>query len=353
MILNLRQHLRRWTTSTGISGPIHRNTQRPDIERPDATIALTRSIKLLETSSATFFKESGCVGCHHQPLIARAQSAAKAAGISINEAAAKEQLSQMRGQWLPLQEEFLQSLNLGGGSNRLAEQLLGLKASGYPSDSITDSAVVDLAESQQPDGSWVASPAQNRPPIQQSDFAATARAIRVLQDYSIPARKQEFTERIARARAWLKQQKPTTTEDFSMRLSGLTWSAAAESDLKNAAKALLALQRSDGGWAGNPYLESDAYATGGALVALVESKVIKAADAPYQRGVKYLLSTQFPDGSWHVRSRAIKFQPYFESGFPFGHDQWISAAATAWAAQAIALGIEPGSRPASSAEQRH
>jgi len=39
--------------------------KRPDIERPDATIALTRSIKLLETSSATFFKESGCVGCHH------------------------------------------------------------------------------------------------------------------------------------------------------------------------------------------------------------------------------------------------------------------------------------------------
>ncbi len=28
MSLNLRQTLRRWTTSTGISGPIHRNTQR-------------------------------------------------------------------------------------------------------------------------------------------------------------------------------------------------------------------------------------------------------------------------------------------------------------------------------------
>ena len=315
--------------------------KRPDIERPDATIALTRSIKLLETSSATFFKESGCVGCHHQPLIARAQYAAKAAGISINEAAAKEQLSQMRGQWLPLQEEFLQSLNPGGGSNRLAEQLLGLKASGYPSDSITDSAVVDLAESQQPDGSWVASPAQNRPPIQQSDFAATARAIRVLQEYSIPARKQEFTERIARARGWLKQQKPITTEDFSMRLSGFTWAHATEEDLNDAAKTLLALQRPDGGWAGNPYLQSDAYATGGALVALAESKVVKVSDTAYRRGIEYLLSTQFPDGSWHVRSRAIKFQPYFESGFPFGHDQWISTAATAWAAQAIALGIKP------------
>jgi hypothetical protein len=54
----------------------------------------------------------------------------------------------------------------------------------------------------------------------------------------------------------------------------------------------------------------------------------------------YLLSTQFPDGAWHVRSRAIKFQPYFESGFPFGHDQWISAAATALAAQAVALSVQ-------------
>ena len=113
------------------------------------------------------------------------------------------------------------------------------------------------------------------------------------------------------------------------------------SDLKNAAQTLLALQRSDGGWSGNPYMKTDAYATSVALVALAESKVIKVNDPPYRRGIDYLLSTQFPDGSWHVRSRAIKFQPYFESGFPFGHDQWISAAATAWAAQALALSIGP------------
>ena len=247
----------------------------------------------------------------------------------------------MRTQWISLQEEFLQTLNPGGGSNRLTENLLGLKAAGYPADTLTDSAIVDVAESQEPDGSWIAGEVQNRPPITQSDIAASARSIRVLQEYCIPARKQEFADRIARARAWLKQQKPITTEDFSMRLSGLTWSRAAEDDLNNAAKALLALQRSDGGWAGNPYMTTDAYATGVALVALAESKVIKASYGPYQRGVKYLLSTQFPDGSWHVRSRAIKFQPYFESGFPFGHDQWISSAATAWAAQAIALSIEP------------
>jgi squalene cyclase len=135
--------------------------------------------------------------------------------------------------------------------------------------------------------------------------------------------------------------KVVRTEDAFMRLVGFKWSGASEAEIKNAAKALLALQRSDGGWANNPNMPSDAYETGGALVALAESKAINVSDSAYQRGIQYLLSTQFPDGSWHVRSRAIKFQPYFQSGFPFGHDQWISAAATSWAAQAIALSLVP------------
>jgi ankyrin repeat protein len=315
---------------------------RPDFERPLPQAAVAKSMRLLQTSSTEFFKQSGCVGCHHQPIIARAQSFAKAAHIPIDQAAAKEQLAQMKGQWIALQEGFLQAITPGGGGNRLSENLLGLKASGYAPDTITDSAVTYVAQSQEPDGGWVAGEVQNRPPITQSDFSATARAIRVLREYGIPAREREFTERTIRARTWLKRNKPITTEDFSMRLAGLAWSNASQDDLKLAAKALVALQRSDGGWAGDPYMKSDAFATAVALVALGESKAIKVNDNPYQRGVRYLLSTQFPDGSWHVRSRAIKFQPYFESGFPYGHDQWLSASATAWAVQALALAVNSG-----------
>jgi ankyrin repeat protein len=51
---------------------------------------------------------------------------------------------------------------------------------------------------------------------------------------------------------------------------------------------------------------------------------------------------QFEDGSWLVKSRSVKFQPYFQSGFPHGHDQWISAAGTAWAAMALALTLVHG-----------
>jgi hypothetical protein len=41
------------------------------------------------------------------------------------------------------------------------------------------------------------------------------------------------------------------------------------------------------------------------------------------------------DGSWFVRSRTFPFQPYRESGFPHGKDQFISAAGTSWAVLAL------------------
>jgi ankyrin repeat protein len=315
--------------------------KRPDIARLEPAVSLSSSIGLLQKTSTEFFKQSGCVGCHHQPLIARAQRAAKAAGITINETAGREQLLQMKAQWLASQEEFLQSINPGGGPNRLAENLLGLEAAGYKPDAITDSAVVDLAEAQAAEGHWPAGEEQPRPPITESVIAATARSVRAIQVYSIPARQQEFAGRIARARVWLKQSKPATTEDFALRLLGLASAGAGNADLREAAQPLLALQHEDGGWSGNPYLKSDAFSTGEVLTALKESKVAAVDDRPYRRGVEFLLSTQYPDGSWYVRSRAIKFQPYFESGFPFGHDQWISVAATAWATQAIAPSVQP------------
>jgi hypothetical protein len=98
---------------------------------------------------------------------------------------------------------------------------------------------------------------------------------------------------------------------------------------------LTALRSSDTPWAQLSTMDSDAYASGEALFALGVSG-LAATDAAYQRGLKYLLRTQLDDGRWFVRSRAFGFQPYFESGFPHGRDQFISASATAWAAMALA-----------------
>jgi hypothetical protein len=82
-------------------------------------------------------------------------------------------------------------------------------------------------------------------------------------------------------------------------------------------------------------LRSDAYATGVALYAL-QSIGVNRDDPVYRNGVRFLVQTQAADGSWYVASRAPKIQPYFQSGFPYDHDQWISAAATAWSVTALA-----------------
>jgi hypothetical protein len=49
---------------------------------------------------------------------------------------------------------------------------------------------------------------------------------------------------------------------------------------------------------------------------------------------------KFHDGSWLVQSRSLPVQRYFESGFPHGANQWISAAGSSWAAMALILTVE-------------
>jgi len=68
-----------------------------------------------------------------------------------------------------------------------------------------------------------------------------------------------------------------------------------------------------------------------------ESGSVAAADRAYRAGLAFLLRTQIDDGSWPVESQAVPIQAYFESGFPYGVNQWVSAAATAWATTALAL----------------
>ena len=129
-----------------------------------------------------------------------------------------------------------------------------------------------------------------------------------------------------------------------MQLLGLLWAGKQPSQLQDYLSALTALQWADGGWSQTRSLASDAYATGQVLFVLHELGV-PASDTAYRRGVEYLLRTQLDDGSWHVISRAVKFQPYFQSEFPHDQDQWISAAGTAWAAMGLAYAVGGSAQP--------
>jgi hypothetical protein len=305
----------------------------------DAAKAVEQSIALLERSSAEFFKQSGCVGCHHQDATAFAVRAARSAGIPLDEAVAHERVHVMKSSLGSSQELLLQGVT-AEAINIQTNHLAGLWASGYTPDMVTDAAVVSLVSGQYTDGHWQRYVGAVRAPTGADNLVWTAEAVLALERYGIPARAAEFRERVTRAAAWLQKATPRSTYQHALQLLALSAAGVGKDAVKKVADSLLAQQRSDGGWAGNPNLGSDAYSTGFALHALRETGFLSAADLAHRRGVQYLLSTQYPDGSWHVRSRAVGFQPYFQSGFPFEHDQWISAAGTAWAAEAIARSIQ-------------
>lgn len=295
--------------------------------------AVERSLPLLQRADVTFVKKSGCVSCHNNSLTAMTVAAARQVGIPVDEKIARSQRKETGVYLEAWRERVLQGMGVPGDSNTVNYLLVGLAAEEYPADLATDSMAVYLKNDQMPDGRWRL--ISNRPPLESSEFEVVALTMRALQIYSPKALRTDYEKSVWRAADWLRSAKPTSTADRAGQMLGLTWAGDSKDSLKKLAANMLAEQKEDGGWSQLPSMASDAFATGQVLTALHLSGAVIAPDPAYQRGVKYLLSTQLEDGSWHVRSRAIPFQPHFEGGFPHGPDQWISAAATNWAVMAL------------------
>jgi ankyrin repeat protein len=304
--------------------------------------AITQAIPPLQKTSLeskrAFVNHSSrqdCTSCHQQLLPMAALGFAKKAQAPVN-LDQERQLIEMVGQgemknpevdWEPLfhpEAVYTKGYALFAYS---AEQL--------PSSQMTDSWVHHLALVQARDGRWINN--LPRPPIQSGDIGATALAIHALQAFPLPGRKAEFTQRVERARQWLRKATPVNQEGRVFQLMGLAWAGEPAESLDKMTKALLAQQNPDGGWSQLPGLESDAYATGEAVFVLHTACRIPISNPALERGRRFLLTTQLEDGTWHVRRRAFPFQPTMKSGFPHGRDSWISAAASSWAVLALSL----------------
>ncbi len=309
-------------------------------DAPDVRTAVDRSVGLLEKSMATFFAKSGCYACHAQVVTDFAMSAARAKGVAVDEKASIARKLQTTIFLNLSGPGFMERQDLPGSPDIILFPLESLARTAYPPDRVTDYLVAQMAAMQWPEGRWHLG-ASSRTPIEDGDFTRTTLGIRALKTYGPPGRAPEMQARILRARQWLLHNPPLTTEDYDMRMVGVASAGSDPTTLRNLAKPIFDLERADGGWAQRGELSSDAYATGMTLWSLAEAGMLKPSDDIYRRGVNFLLSTQRADGSWYVASRALKLQPYFEGGFPYGPDQWISSMATGWATNALALALEP------------
>ncbi len=303
----------------------------------DPKAAVQKTLGLIEKSSWTFFAQSGCVSCHAQSMTDLVVGHARAKGLQVDEKAAAERVKMLEAVYPP--EPLLERMDAAGAMEQLAYPLMGLAANNHPGDRLTDGMVANIAASQRSDGSWHVGAAA-RPPAEEGDIFRTAVCMRALKVYGPPGRGPEMAARVAKARQWLQAAKPVTAEDRNMQLMGLYWAGAGASVLKPLAKAILAAQQRDGGWVQHAGLATDAYATGESLYALAMAEQTRPSNAAWKRGAQYLLNTQRADGSWFVASHSARIQAYFDGGFPYGHDQWISNWGTSWSALALTAGID-------------
>ncbi len=344
----------RYLKSMGAKPPLPARDKRPPprevpTER-EARETLMRTsaqqaLNLLQQSSTAFLEngfvrdQAKCVSCHQQALPAVAFGLARERGLEIDEQEVGRLLAAITATRSNEVENARQMDEpTPGGGLTLGYDADGLSALRYTSDWMMESFSRYLLQGQRPDGSW--RDKARRPPMIDGPIVFTAWTLRALQLYPPTGREREVADALQRARSWLKQEPTHSHNDRVFQLLGLAWAGEPASNLTPLAEALLSEQRANGGWSQLPTLDCDAWATGASLVALHKAGIAPSHPG-YQRGIDYLLRTQFSDGSWWVRSRSWPFQPHFDGKFPHGKDQWISAGGTAWATIAILLALEP------------
>ena len=303
--------------------------------------AIEKSLPLLMTAANGHRENRTCFACHHQGPPLMAVAAARSRGFAIDEQELSEQIKFIAEFLGKSREAFAAGKGTGGQADTAGYALWTLSSLAYPADETTTAVAEYLLLRHKDLEYWKGT--SNRPPSELSSFTTSYMGLYGLASFGTQEQQERIAGRKATVREWLLKTPAVDNEDRVFRLWGLHQADADDEQVATAAKELLARQREDGGFAqldaGEPVAatESDAYATGTALVALHETGQLAATDPAYQRGIAYLLKLQQDDGSWHVVSRSKPFQAYFESGFPHGKDQFISCAASAWATWALVL----------------
>jgi ankyrin repeat protein len=313
-----------------------------DLSSGSVKSAATRAIGRLQVSQKQWFSDQTCSSCHHQLLPALAYRDAREHGIPVDEKIARADVAQAFSPFTDLDRalEHAHTVDPGIGD---ALTLVAGGAAGVQPSLVTAVYARLLAQRQKPDGHWVNF--DERPPQSYSVFTATALAARAIDLYSHASLKADTRRRMNNAQAWLASHNPRDTEERAFQLLGLLWTGSDSALRHDRALELLGVQESDGGWSSLPGRSSDAYSTGEALVALTDSGGVPVSDSAFRRGIEFLLRTQSADGTWHVVSRLHPPAPlspdYFESDYPYGHDQFLSAMGASWAVMALARALGP------------
>jgi squalene-hopene/tetraprenyl-beta-curcumene cyclase len=297
---------------------------RPD-EPLAKTFSLDKGIEFLDTVTGTWVRNNQCFSCHtgYPYLLARTSVGdPKAAGLLEarkfleDRVAAWDRGGKGKGY---LKGEGIIELTEGVTEVVAIAATLALhdgKTTGklHPATRI---ALARMWELQQADGSWTWNKEELAPLEHDDYFGAVYVAVGVGHAPEGYSRSESAKPGIARLVRYFEK---TPAPDLHHK-AYLLWAALAldglmdKTERERTIKALLALQREDGGWSlatlggwrrlnGHPQEKdppSDGYATGLVLYVLRQAGV-KATEKPIQRGVAWLKANQRESGRWFTRS---------------------------------------------------
>lgn len=305
----------------------------------DVIEAVQRAIAPIEKSMAVYREQRQCFSCHHHahPIIALSEIANR--GFAVDQDNLLRQLDNTVTETANVRDRYAGGKSIGGGVDTAGYTLLAMKTGDRQADETTHAMVEWMLAQDQDEAFWTGT--RNRAPAQTSDVTRTWLCIEALHNFGTDDQTVRIKERLTNTGNWLLLVDAGETEDQVARLRAFRSLGDCDDEIAKFADQLIAQQRKDGGWAQTSEMQSDAYATGTVLMALHQVAGLSPTNDVYQKGASFLMSTQLPDGTWRVSTRATPVQTYFESGFPHGKDQFISMTATCWAATALALTFEP------------
>ena len=325
----------------------------------DVRAAAGRALAAIQKAQAPWYttNKQVCASCHHQYQPAIAYRSARDHRIPFDESIAKADA--IKAFTFADIDRAVQYTYVIEPAMDDAYRMVAANAAGVKPNLGAAIYARLLISRQNAEGDWDGF--HQRPPSSYSRVTMAALGLRAVQLYHHPSQKAQADAAVARARRFLESRAARDTEERSYQLLGLRWALGAEppgakaagadrAALRKLAAALQATQRPDGGWSSIPGRESDVYSTGQALVALHDGGSVAIIDSSWQRGIAWLLKTQAADGTWHVTSRlhppAPLSPPYFDAGYPHGHDQFLSMQGASWAVMALSYALEPATRVA-------
>jgi ankyrin repeat protein len=280
-----------------------------------------------------------CASCHHQYQPSLAYRAARERGVPVNETIARADA--VKAFTFADVDRAIQYQYVIEPSVDDAYRMIAASAAGVPPNLGAAIYARLLISRQNADGTWDGF--HQRPPSSHSRFTMATLGLRAVQLYRHASQKGAAEAAVARARGYLEKNVAPDTEGRSYQLLGLKWAGADNGRLRRLGRELLAQQLPDGGWASRAGRDSDVYSTGQALVALHDAAGVAASEPAFRRGVAWLLKTQASDGTWHATTRlrppAPLSPPYFNAGYPYERDQFLSMSGASWAIMALSYSL--------------